>query len=102
MQTRYGFEISLRNIYQFRIIGPKGEIVGMSMEPAAIEKALLVAMVVAGSVNAAHLPLPVLFTPVEQAEFNRFLADRPVPTSEADRKRLFQEFLSWRKARQPR
>jgi thiol-disulfide isomerase/thioredoxin len=40
MQTRYGFSISLRNIYQFRIIGPKGNIVGMSMEPAAIEKAL--------------------------------------------------------------
>lgn len=40
MQTRYGFNISLQNIYQFRIIGPKGDIVGMSMEPAEIERAV--------------------------------------------------------------
>lgn len=40
MQTRYGFQISMQNIYQFRIIGPKGDIVGMSMEPAEIEKAV--------------------------------------------------------------
>ena len=60
----------------------------------------IVATVVAGSANAAHLRLPVLFTPIEQAEFNKFLADRPVPATEEGRKRLFQEFMSWRKARQ--
>jgi hypothetical protein len=55
-----------------------------------------------GRVNAAHLALPVLFTPIEQAEFNKFIADRPVPTTEEGRKRLFKEFMSWRKTRQPR
>lgn len=40
MEHRYGFHISLQNIYQFRIIGPNGNIAGMSMEPAAIEQAL--------------------------------------------------------------
>jgi peroxiredoxin len=40
MQHRYGTQISLNNIYQFRIIGPDGKIVGHSMDPAAIEKAV--------------------------------------------------------------
>ena len=40
MQHRYGQQISLRNIYQFRVIGPDGNIVAHSMDPAAIEKAL--------------------------------------------------------------
>jgi hypothetical protein len=76
--------------------------IGLLSRTGLLLTGLVVAMVVAGGVNAAHLPLPILFTPVEQAEFNRFLAERPVPTSEAERKRLFQEFLSWRKTRQLR
>jgi peroxiredoxin len=40
MQHRYGQQISLRNIYQFRVIGPDGNIVANSMKPADIEKAL--------------------------------------------------------------
>ena len=63
---------------------------------------LVVALVLAGRADAAHLALPVLFTPIEQAEFNKFIADRPVPTTEDGRKRLFREFMSWRKARQSR
>ena len=63
---------------------------------------LVVALVLADRVDAAHLALPVLFTPIEQAEFNKFITDRPVPTTEEGRKRLFREFMSWRKARQPR
>jgi len=61
---------------------------------------LLVALVLADRANATHLALPVLFTPIEQAEFNKFIADRPVPTTEEGRKQLFREFMSWRKARQ--
>jgi hypothetical protein len=76
--------------------------IGLLSRTAVLLSGLVVAMVAAGGVNAAHLSLPILFTPVEQAEFNRFLADRAVPTSEAGRKQLFQEFLSWRKARQLR
>ena len=75
---------------------------GLLSRTGLLLTALVGAMVVTGGANATHLPLPVLFTPVEQAEFNKFLVDRPVPTSEAGRKQLFQEFLSWRKARQPR
>jgi hypothetical protein len=60
----------------------------------------LIALVLTGRVNATHLALPVLFTPIEQAEFNKFIADRPVPTTEEGRRRLFQEFMSWRKGRQ--
>ena len=63
---------------------------------------LVITMVPAGRADATHLALPVLFTPIEQAEFNKFIADRPVPTTEEGRKRLFKEFTSWRKARQPR
>ena len=63
---------------------------------------LLAAPVLVGPVNAAHLPVPVLFTPIEQAEFNKFIADRPVPTTEDGRKRLFNEFMSWRKTHQVR
>lgn len=37
MQHRYGFKISLNNIYQFRVIGPTGQVGAMSMEPADIE-----------------------------------------------------------------
>lgn len=40
MEKRYGQEISLRNIYQFRVIGPDGTIVGYKMEASEIEKAL--------------------------------------------------------------
>jgi len=40
MQTRYGHKISMQNIYQFAIIGPTGDIVGHSMNPDDIEKAL--------------------------------------------------------------
>ena len=40
MQHRYGLQISLQNIYQFRVIGPDGHIVGHSMDPAAIERAV--------------------------------------------------------------
>ena len=75
--------------------------IGLPSRPGLLLTGLVVGVLAAGGVNAAHLPLPILFTPVEQVEFNRFLADRPVPTSEEDRKQLFQEFLSWRKARQP-
>lgn len=45
MQARYGTgTISLQNIYQFRVIGPKGNVVANSMEPADIERALSGAM----------------------------------------------------------
>jgi peroxiredoxin len=40
MQARYGFKISLQNIWQFRVIGPDGNISAMSMDPAAIEAAV--------------------------------------------------------------
>jgi peroxiredoxin len=42
MQGRYGFQISLKNIYQFVVIGPKGTVVAnnIDMNPADIEKAL--------------------------------------------------------------
>ncbi|HEX8914329.1 MAG TPA: redoxin domain-containing protein [Humisphaera sp.] len=45
MQTRYGFAISLQNIYQVRVIDPKGNISAMTLnlEPAAIDKALATA-----------------------------------------------------------
>ncbi|HSI37061.1 MAG: peroxiredoxin family protein [Phycisphaerae bacterium] len=38
MEKRYGFEISLRNIWQFRVIDPSGRIVSYSFEPADIKK----------------------------------------------------------------
>jgi peroxiredoxin Q/BCP len=40
MEKRYGEKISLQNIYQFRVIGPKGKIEEYRMEPAAIDKVL--------------------------------------------------------------
>lgn len=40
MEARYGQKISLKNIWQFRVIGPGGEIVGYEMDKATIEKAL--------------------------------------------------------------
>ena len=45
MQARYGMEISLQNIYQFRVIGPDGTVVARNsdMNPADIEKALATA-----------------------------------------------------------
>jgi hypothetical protein len=55
------------------------------------------AMMVAGPGHAASLPLPVLLTPIEQSQFNKFLADRPVPQTEKERRRLFDEFMAWRK-----
>lgn len=67
---------------------------------------LAFAMLVAGSANAADLQLRIKVTPStqpSQAEFDRFLADRhKAPVTEEARKRLFQEFLSWRKARAKR
>ena len=69
---------------------------------ASRRTALLLAalMIVAGRADAAHLRVPVLYTPIEQTEFNKFLADRPMPTTEEERKKLFREFEAWRKARQ--
>jgi hypothetical protein len=61
---------------------------------------LAFAMAVPVGGNAADLRLPINFTPLPKAEFDRFLADRQVPASAEGRKRLFQEFLSWRRARQ--
>lgn len=40
MESRYGEKISLQNIYQFRVIGPNGQIQEYRMEPAAIDKVL--------------------------------------------------------------
>lgn len=40
MEKRYGTQISLQNIWQFRVIGPDGVIMEYRMEPAAIDKAL--------------------------------------------------------------
>ena len=40
MQKRYDIDISLRNIYQFRVIGPDGKIVGQVMDVPTIERAL--------------------------------------------------------------
>jgi thiol-disulfide isomerase/thioredoxin len=42
MEHRYGFHISMNNVYQFRIIGPKGNMVfeGITMDPPEIEQAL--------------------------------------------------------------
>jgi hypothetical protein len=54
-------------------------------------------MMITGRVHAANLPLPVLLTPIEQSQFNKFLADRPVPQTEKERRRLFDEFMAWRK-----
>ena len=41
MEYRYGQHLSLQNIYQFRVIGPDGQIVGMNMTPEEIEKGLV-------------------------------------------------------------
>ena len=40
METLYGQNISLKNIYQFRVISPDGKVVGYEMTAPAIEKAL--------------------------------------------------------------
>jgi peroxiredoxin len=40
MEKRYGFSISLQNIWQFRVIDPTGKVVDYRMEPQAIEKAI--------------------------------------------------------------
>jgi peroxiredoxin len=40
MEARYGQKLSLQNIWQFRVIGPDGKIVGFDMNKATIEKAL--------------------------------------------------------------
>jgi peroxiredoxin len=40
MEKRYGQKISLQNIWQFRVIGPDGRIVGYEMTRAALEKVL--------------------------------------------------------------
>jgi hypothetical protein len=77
-----------------------GNLLAISRRTGWLLAGLAVALVVEDRANATHLALPVLFTPIEQAEFNKFIADRPVPTTEEGRRRLFQEFMSWRKARQ--
>jgi peroxiredoxin len=40
MEKRYGETISLKNIYQFRVIGPNGKVEEYRMEPAALDKVL--------------------------------------------------------------
>ncbi|HSU67174.1 MAG TPA: redoxin domain-containing protein [Tepidisphaeraceae bacterium] len=40
MQHRYGTNISLKNIWQVRVIGPDGQVIGYEMTSAAIEKAV--------------------------------------------------------------
>lgn len=40
MEARYGQKISLQNIWQFRVIGPDGKLVGYDMGKATIERAL--------------------------------------------------------------
>jgi thiol-disulfide isomerase/thioredoxin len=40
MEARYGQKISLNNIWQFRVIGPDGTIVGFTMTKDVIQKAL--------------------------------------------------------------
>jgi peroxiredoxin len=40
MEKRYRQTISLQNIWQFRVIGPDGNVVGMTMEPSDIDRAL--------------------------------------------------------------
>ncbi len=40
MERRYGTKISLQNIYQFRVLGPDGEVVSRSMSAEAIDRAL--------------------------------------------------------------
>lgn len=40
METRYGQKMSLNNIWQFRVIGPDGKIVGYDMNKETIKKAL--------------------------------------------------------------
>jgi thiol-disulfide isomerase/thioredoxin len=40
MEGRYGQQISLNNIWQFRVIGPDGKIMGYDMSQAAVEKVL--------------------------------------------------------------
>jgi hypothetical protein len=38
MEKRYGLDISLKNIWQYRVIGPDGKIVGYDMSQPALEK----------------------------------------------------------------
>jgi hypothetical protein len=63
---------------------------------------LVFAVVVADSGNAAELRLPISFASLPKAEFDSFLANRSIPATEEARRKLFEEFLSWRKARQAR
>jgi hypothetical protein len=63
---------------------------------------LVFTIVLADDGRTTELRLPVNITLVPRAEFERFLADRPMPTSEEERKKLFQELLLWRKAREHR
>ena len=73
MEHRYGQHLSLQNIYQFRIIGPDGKIVGYRMEPAEIEKA--VAGVKWKYKDAGYDPK--LGNILELLEWNQF--DRAIP-----------------------
>jgi peroxiredoxin len=43
MEARYGQKISLQNIYQFRVIGPDGKVVGYDMDKGTIERAMATA-----------------------------------------------------------
>lgn len=40
MESMYGQTISLKNIYQFRVVGPDGRVMAYDMSPAEIEKCL--------------------------------------------------------------
>jgi peroxiredoxin len=73
MEHRYGEHLSLQNIYQFRVIGPDGKIVGYRMEPAEIEKA--VAGVKWKYKDAGYDPK--LSNVLELLEWNQF--DRAIP-----------------------
>jgi hypothetical protein len=62
------------------------------------------AILVASSGNAADLPRRTNARAFSHAEFDRFLAERRevVPASVEARKKLFDEFLRWRTARERR
>ena len=45
MEARYGIKISLQNIWQYRVIGPDGKVVGYDMSQPALEKVLSAAKV---------------------------------------------------------
>jgi hypothetical protein len=93
-------------VFELILVFRESRMFGNLLAPAAPRRivlllaGLVVALAFGSRADAAHLRVPVLYTPIEQAEFNKFLADRPVPTTEEERKKLFQEFEAWCKARQ--